>query len=62
MSESQERMMAVVEPDHVEAVPGDLRKWDVEATVIGEVTDTGRLRDRLARRDRRRRAAAFGGA
>ena len=34
------------------------RKWDVLATVIGEVTDGDRLHDHLARRDRRRRAAA----
>nr|WP_269809499.1 phosphoribosylformylglycinamidine synthase subunit PurL [Kineosporia rhizophila] len=43
MSESQERMMAVVTP---EDLPGFLEittRWDVEATVMGEVTDTGRL-------------------
>jgi phosphoribosylformylglycinamidine synthase subunit PurL len=39
MSESQERMMAVVRPEHVEAFMAVCRKWDVEATVIGEVTD-----------------------
>jgi phosphoribosylformylglycinamidine synthase len=38
MSESQERMMAVVRPEHVEAFMAICRKWDVEATVIGEVT------------------------
>jgi phosphoribosylformylglycinamidine synthase II len=38
MSESQERMMAVVRPEHVAAFMGICRKWDVEATVIGEVT------------------------
>jgi phosphoribosylformylglycinamidine synthase subunit PurL len=43
MSESQERMMAVVEPDKVEAFLAICAKWDVEAVVIGEVTDTGRL-------------------
>jgi phosphoribosylformylglycinamidine synthase II len=43
MSESQERMMAVVEPGDVEAFLAICAKWDVEATVIGEVTDTGRL-------------------
>ncbi len=37
------------------------RKWDVLATVIGEVTDGDRLRDHLARRDGRRRAAAHRG-
>ena len=43
MSESQERMMAVVEPDDVATFLGICAKWDVEAVVIGEVTDTGRL-------------------
>ena len=43
MSESQERMMAVVEPGDVEAFLAVCAKWDVDATVVGEVTDTGRL-------------------
>jgi phosphoribosylformylglycinamidine synthase II len=43
MSESQERMMAVVEPDDVDAFMAICEKWDVEAVVIGEVTDSGRL-------------------
>jgi phosphoribosylformylglycinamidine synthase subunit PurL len=43
MSESQERMMAVVTPANVEAFLAVCRKWDVEATVIGEVTDDGLL-------------------
>ena len=43
MSESQERMCAVVTPDRVEEFLAVCRKWDVPATVIGEVTDTGRL-------------------
>lgn len=43
MSESQERMMAVVEPGHVEAFLRICAKWDVEATVIGEVTGGDRL-------------------
>ena len=43
MSESQERMMAVVEPGDVDAFLAICEKWEVEATVIGEVTDTGRL-------------------
>ena len=43
MSESQERMMAVVEPQHVEAFLAICAKWEVEAVVVGEVTDTGRL-------------------
>ncbi len=42
-SESQERMCAVVAPDELEAFLAVCRKWDVVATVLGEVTDTGRL-------------------
>ncbi|RKT84702.1 phosphoribosylformylglycinamidine synthase [Saccharopolyspora antimicrobica] len=38
-SESQERMCAVVEPSNVDAFLEVCRKWDVTATVIGEVTD-----------------------
>jgi phosphoribosylformylglycinamidine synthase len=43
MSESQERMMAVVAPGRVEEFLATCAKWDVRAAVIGEVTDTGRL-------------------
>jgi len=39
MSESQERMMAVVRPDNMAAFRAICEKWDVEATVIGDVTD-----------------------
>jgi phosphoribosylformylglycinamidine synthase subunit PurL len=44
MSESQERMMAVVTPEHLDQFMAICAKWDVTATVIGSVTDTGRLR------------------
>jgi phosphoribosylformylglycinamidine synthase len=43
MSESQERMCAVVEPAKLEAFLDICAKWDVLATVIGEVDDSGRL-------------------
>ncbi|WP_230486942.1 phosphoribosylformylglycinamidine synthase subunit PurL [Nocardioides anomalus] len=43
MSESQERMMAVVEPGDVEQFLAICAKWEVDATVVGEVTETGRL-------------------
>ena len=43
MSESQERMMAVVEPANVERFMEICAKWDVLATVVGEVTDGDRL-------------------
>ena len=42
-SESQERMCAVVTPANVDAFLAVCRKWDVLATVIGEVTDGDRL-------------------
>ncbi|GIG40303.1 phosphoribosylformylglycinamidine synthase subunit PurL [Cellulomonas phragmiteti] len=43
MSESQERMMAVVSPAKLDEFLAITRKWDVETAVIGEVTGTGRL-------------------
>ncbi|NYD68213.1 phosphoribosylformylglycinamidine synthase subunit PurL [Agromyces atrinae] len=43
MSESQERMMAIVHPDKLEGFLAVTAKWDVETSVLGEVTDTGRL-------------------
>ena len=43
MSESQERMMAVVRPGDVDAFLAVCARWDVPATVVGEVNDTGRL-------------------
>lgn len=43
MSESQERMCAVVEPAKIEAFMAVCKKWDVEAVVIGEVNNSGRL-------------------
>jgi phosphoribosylformylglycinamidine synthase len=43
-SESQERMMAVVEPRHLDRFLAVCAKWGVQATAIGEVTGTGRLR------------------
>ncbi len=43
MSESQERMMAVVAPEHLDTFMTIINRWDVEASVIGEVNDSGRL-------------------
>jgi phosphoribosylformylglycinamidine synthase len=43
MSESQERMMAVVEPEKLDEFLAVTAKWDVETSVLGEVTETGRL-------------------
>ncbi|MEJ7649315.1 MAG: phosphoribosylformylglycinamidine synthase subunit PurL [Nakamurella sp.] len=42
-SESQERMCAVVEPSKVDAFLAVCAKWEVQAAVIGEVTDGDRL-------------------
>jgi len=39
MSESQERMCAVVSPDKIERFLEICKKWEVVSTVIGEVTD-----------------------
>ncbi|GIU89636.1 MAG: phosphoribosylformylglycinamidine synthase subunit PurL [Acidimicrobiia bacterium] len=43
-SESQERMLAIVEPANLDAVLELARKWEVRATVVGRVTDTKRFR------------------
>ena len=43
MSESQERMMAVVRPDRLDEFLRIVGKWEVETSVIGEVTDGDRL-------------------
>jgi phosphoribosylformylglycinamidine synthase len=43
MSESQERMMAVVRPGDVEQFLAICAKWEVDATVIGSVTGGDRL-------------------
>ncbi|HLR56396.1 MAG TPA: phosphoribosylformylglycinamidine synthase subunit PurL [Actinomycetales bacterium] len=43
MSESQERMMAIVAPDKLGAFLAITKKWGVEAAVIGELNDSQRL-------------------
>jgi phosphoribosylformylglycinamidine synthase II len=43
MSESQERMLMVVERGHEDDVIRIFRKWELSADVIGEVTDDGLL-------------------
>ena len=43
-SESQERMLAIVEPRNLDALLAICSKWQVAASVIGEVTGTGRFR------------------
>jgi phosphoribosylformylglycinamidine synthase II len=44
ISESQERMVAVVRPGFLEAVEEVCGRWELHCTPIGEVTDTGELR------------------
>jgi phosphoribosylformylglycinamidine synthase len=43
MSESQERMCAIVAPEKIKQFMAICKKWDVTATVIGEVTSGERL-------------------
>ena len=43
-SESQERMLAIVEPQHLDAFLAVCARWEVTAAVIGTVTDGGALR------------------
>ncbi|GAA2872880.1 phosphoribosylformylglycinamidine synthase subunit PurL [Microbacterium arabinogalactanolyticum] len=43
MSESQERMMAIVAPEKLDAFMAVVHKWEVETSVLGEVTGDGRL-------------------
>ena len=44
LSESQERMMLVATPEKLGAVMGVFEKWDLDAVVIGHVTDDGLVR------------------
>ncbi len=44
VSESQERMLCVVEPRNVESVLAVCEKWEVAGAEIGTVTDSGRMR------------------
>jgi phosphoribosylformylglycinamidine synthase len=44
ISESQERMVAVVRRDMVEAVETVCARWELPCTRVGEVSDTGELR------------------
>jgi phosphoribosylformylglycinamidine synthase subunit PurL len=44
VSESQERMLAVVEPPRLGEVMEVCDRWQTGAATIGEVTDTGRIR------------------
>ena len=50
LSESQERMLLVVEPGHEDQIKQIFEKWDLECKKIGVVTDNGLLRIRKAGR------------
>ncbi|MEI8134755.1 MAG: phosphoribosylformylglycinamidine synthase subunit PurL [bacterium] len=43
LSESQERMLVVVEPKNVDGIKAVFTKWDLPAEVIGHITDTGHV-------------------
>lgn len=43
LSESQERMLLIAEPDKVGEVQKIFAKWDLDAVVIGEITDSQNL-------------------
>jgi phosphoribosylformylglycinamidine synthase len=44
ISESQERMLCVVEPERLDDVRAVCERWETLAAVVGEVTDSGELR------------------
>ena len=44
ISESQERMLAVVEPARLDEVVATCERWQTGAAAIGEITDSGHLR------------------
>jgi len=43
LSESQERMLVIVKPENVAAIQKIFDKWDLQAEIIGEVTNTGNV-------------------
>jgi phosphoribosylformylglycinamidine synthase len=44
LSESQERMLIIVEPDYLADLRMIFERWDLHSDVIGQVTDDGRVR------------------
>ena len=54
LSESQERMLAIIELGHEDEVAAVFHKWGLNAVVVGHVTDTGRVVLTDEWRDRRR--------
>jgi phosphoribosylformylglycinamidine synthase len=43
LSESQERMLLVADKGREDAIRAIVERWDLDAVVVGEVTDTGRV-------------------
>jgi phosphoribosylformylglycinamidine synthase len=43
-SESQERMLVIVRPEDLDEVLGLCGRWEIRASVVGQVTDTNRFR------------------
>ncbi len=43
-SESQERMLAIVTPEDLDEVLALCERWEIRASVVGRVTDSGRFR------------------
>ena len=43
LSESQERMLMVVKPEHAELAQAIFEKWELDFAVIGRVTDSGHM-------------------
>jgi phosphoribosylformylglycinamidine synthase II len=43
LSESQERMLLVVPPEHVVSIQEWFDRWDLHSDVIGTITDSGRM-------------------
>ena len=41
LSESQERMLVIVKPENVEGIQAIFQKWDLQAEIIGDVTNSG---------------------
>ena len=44
LSESQERMLLVIQPEHEDAIKSIFDKWELQCSRIGEVTDDGKIR------------------
>ncbi|PIU47480.1 MAG: phosphoribosylformylglycinamidine synthase subunit PurL [Candidatus Hydrogenedentes bacterium CG07_land_8_20_14_0_80_42_17] len=43
LSESQERMLAVVKPENIDRAKAILSKWELNATILGEISSNGMM-------------------